>query len=79
MKVKVLKTYNDLILNRLVMKNATMSVSKERAKELEGFGFVKIIAEEDRDKIAEEILKQDEIEIKIPDKETKVVKKKKKK
>lgn len=81
MKVKVLKTYNDLQLNRNIKINTIMSFDKERAEQLEALGIVKIICEEERDKVQEvaNLIETNDVEIKIPEKETKIVKKRKKK
>lgn len=78
MKVKVLKTFFDLQLNRPLQKNRIITLNEDRAKELEKLNLVKIISSESMDIIAKEIEKND-IEIKIPEKETKEVKKRRKK
>ena len=78
MKVKVLKTFFDLQLNRPLQKNRIITLNEDRAKELEKLNLVKIISSEPMDIIAKEIETND-IEIKIPEKETKEVKKKRRK
>ena len=75
MKVKVLKTFFDLQLDRTWRKNIIITLNEDRAKELEKLNLVKIISLDPMDIIAKEIEKND-IEIKIPEKETKEVKKK---
>lgn len=75
MKVKVLKTFFDLQLDRPLQKNRIITLNEDRAKELEKLNLVKIISSEPMDIIAKEIETND-IEIKIPEKETKEVKKK---
>lgn len=75
MKVKVLKTFFDLQLDRPLQKNRIITLNEDRAKELEKLNLVKIISSEPMDIIAKEI-ETNEIEIKIPEKETKEVKKK---
>ena len=78
MKVKVLKTFFDLQLNRPLQKNRIITLNEDRAKELEKLNLVKIISSEPMDIIANET-ETNEIEIKIPEKETKEVKKKRRK
>lgn len=78
MKVKVLKTFFDLQLNRPLQKNRIITLNEDRARELEKLNLVKIISSEPMDIIAKEIETND-IEIKIPEKETKEVKKKRRK
>lgn len=78
MKVKVLKTFFDLQLNRPLQKNRIITLNEDRAKELEKLNLVKIISSEPMDIIAKEI-ETNEIEIKIPEKDTKEVKKKRRK
>ena len=78
MKVKVLKTFFDLQLNRPLQKNRIITLNEDRAKELEKLNLVKIISLDPMDIIAKEIETND-IEIKIPEKETKEVKKKRRK
>lgn len=78
MKVKVLKTFFDLQLNRPLQKNRIITLNEDRAKELEKLNLVKIISSDPMDIIAKEIETND-IEIKIPEKETKEVKKKRRK
>lgn len=75
MKAKVLKTFFDLQLDRPLRKNSIIILSEDRAKELEKLNLVKIISLDPVDIIAKEIETND-IEIKIPEKETKEVKKK---
>ena len=78
MKVKVLKTFFDLQLNRPLQKNRIITLNEDRAKELEKLNLVKIISSDPMDIIVKEIEAND-IEIKIPEKETKEVKKKRRK
>lgn len=78
MKAKVIKTFFDLQLNRPLQKNRIITLNEDRAKELEKLNLVKIISSDPMDIIAKEIEAND-IEIKIPEKETKEVKKKRRK
>ena len=78
MKAKVIKTFFDLQLNSQLPKNMIITLNEDRAKELEKLNLVKIISLDAIDIIAKEIETND-IEIKIPDKETKEVKKKRRK
>lgn len=78
MKVKVLKTFFDLQLNRQLRKNSIITLNEDRAKELEKLNLVKIISL-DPVRIIANLIETNDIEIKIPEKETKEVKKKRRK
>ena len=60
MKVKIHHTYYDLILNKTIKKGTFIEVDEERAEQLHEAGLIAL----------------DPVEIRIPKKETKIVKKK---
>ena len=77
MKAKVIKTFFDLQLNRPLQKNRIITLNEDRAKELEKLNLVKIISSESEPiDIIANLIETNDIEIKIPEKETKEVKKK---
>lgn len=78
MKAKVLKTFFDLQLDRPLQKNSIITLNEDRAKELEKLNLVKIISIDSVDIIAK-VIETNDIEIKIPEKETKEVKKNRRK
>ena len=83
MKVKILKTYTDTLLKRMIKRGSVIDVNDDRAALLEGMGYAQILKAEASEEVNTDIapsIVDEELEIKIPEeKETKIVKKRSKK